>query len=118
MQPPASCVLSELPQPLASKTVLFAFISATQNPLFTRLWLEHYRDLRVQLTRSKVVVDEGGAAAEQVRETVAIVEEQGVHVELVAKYTSSLKQNEANRFLASLPRDNYLIYPDADELFD
>ena len=43
-----SCLLEQLPAKLASRAVLFAFISARQNVLLTEHWLKHYQRLQVR----------------------------------------------------------------------
>ena len=118
LQEANGCVLSRLSLTVAKRTALFAFIAASQNTILTKEWLLHYKTLGVQLHRSKVVVDTGGASSTAVDATTHILRSRDVQVELISEYTSELKRMTVNKFIRTLPPDSLLVYPDSDELFD
>ena len=123
---PVSCALNRLPTAVTARVHLFAYIHAG-DPALLAHWLRHYASLGLDLSRANITLDEHmdeepSAATPNHRRMLVkasreLLHAYGVPFRAAHGYSSEAKTAAANAYMATLPRDALLVYPDLDELF-
>lgn len=120
-----SCSLTrpaQLPSSIRKRLAFFAFISMDE-PAVLEHWLAWYAWLGVDFKaagRATIVVHvpPGETSSPNARATLKLLKTAAVgNVTHTPVYSSHIKQTMVNAYLATLPRDALLLYPDGDEFF-
>mmetsp|Transcript_11487 Transcript_11487/g.24622 ORF Transcript_11487/g.24622 Transcript_11487/m.24622 type:complete len:393 (-) Transcript_11487:203-1381(-) len=119
---PSRC--RRFPTSLTKRIYLFAFVTGQQSSLLGH-WLTHYSRLGLDFSQRSYIMlhnateDTAGSMAELERSRALLYSFAGtnaVHESHI--WSSALKSDGANAYMASLPPDSMLVYPDMDEFFE
>ena len=112
----ASCVLERLPEPWAARIYFFSYVASDLFHMLAHA-LRYYRRLGVDFAaRSKFVVH-NASGPDALAKSATYLDRYQAPFEVSNTWSSATKREAVNGYLASLPADAWLIYPDLDEFF-
>ncbi|KAH8049855.1 hypothetical protein JL720_15529 [Aureococcus anophagefferens] len=112
----ASCVLRKLPQPWAARIHFFSYVASDLYHMLAHA-LRYYRRLGVDFEKRAKFVVHNASGPSVLAKATTYLERYGARYDVSSAWSSAMKRQAANAYLASLPADAWLVYPDLDEFF-
>ena len=112
----ASCVLRKLPQPWAARVHFFSYVASDLYHMLAHA-LRYYRRLGVDFERRAKFVVHNASGPSVLAKATTYLERYGARYDVSNAWSSAMKRQAADAYLASLPADAWLVYPDLDEFF-
>ena len=112
----ASCVLRKLPQPWAARIHFFSYVASDLYHMLAHA-LRYYRRLGVDFERRAKFVVHNASGPSALAKATTYLDRYGASYDVSNAWSSAMKRQAANAYLASLPADAWLVYPDLDEFF-
>ena len=112
----SNCTLARFPPSLSDRVHFFSFVAADLFHMLAHA-LRYYRHLGVDFRERSRFVVHNASGAEALRKTTTYLDRYGAPYAVRGDWSSALKRDLANAYLATLPWDALLVYPDLDEFF-
>ena len=111
-----TCSLARFPAAVGERVYFFSFVAADLFHMLAHA-LRYYKHLGVDFRRRARFVVHNASGAVPLAKTLAYLDRYGAAYAVRSDWSSALKRDLANAYLATLPTDALLVYPDLDEFF-